>query len=227
MSSLSYHPVRQHQIEMAYVMNDHADYIQRMENSRQFTSFNIDPQWVPGVKDIKGFVHDEVVRQGHDPRIRTDGGVRVEWMLAAWEYAQRAATEGGPTINDILAMGTLVEPHHNSAIGFRTMNVYIGDSMGAHPAKLKEFVPVLLTQVNVEPVQERIGPHPDEYRSNWDKFEELVQQIKTADDWYLAYEAIHPFADGNGRTGKILHNWLMHTLDDPVLVADYFEGGNP
>lgn len=36
-----------------------------------------------------------------------------------------------------------------------------------------------------------------------------------------------PFADGNGRTGKILHNWLLGTLNDPVLVTDYFGGGNP
>ena len=59
------------------------------------------------------------------------------------------------------------------------------------------------------------------------QFERDVLRIRTADDWYLAYEWIHPFCDGNGRTGKILHNWLLGTLDAPVLVPDYFGMGNP
>lgn len=45
--------------------------------------------------------------------------------------------------------------------------------------------------------------------------------------WLRVNPSIHPFYDGNGRTGKILHNWLLGTLDDPVLVYDYFGGGNP
>jgi fido (protein-threonine AMPylation protein) len=56
------------------------------------------------------------------------------------------------------------------------------------------------------------------------QFDELVD---TVDEWYLAFEWIHPFRDGNGRTGKVLHNWLNGTLDDPVLVSDYFGAGNP
>ena len=49
----------------------------------------------------------------------------------------------------------------------------------------------------------------------------------TADDAYLEFQRIHPFVDGNGRVGKILHNWLNDTLHDPILVKDYFGGGNP
>lgn len=47
------------------------------------------------------------------------------------------------------------------------------------------------------------------------------------DEFYVEFEKIHPFVDGNGRTGKILHNWLLGTLGDPVLIKDYFGGGNP
>lgn len=56
----------------------------------------------------------------------------------------------------------------------------------------------------------------------WTQMDEL-----TPDEFYVEFEKIHPFVDGNGRTGKILHNWLLGTLGDPVLIKDYFGGGNP
>lgn len=56
----------------------------------------------------------------------------------------------------------------------------------------------------------------------WARMDEL-----TPDEFYVEFEKIHPFVDGNGRTGKILHNWLLGTLHDPVLIKDYFGGGNP
>jgi fido (protein-threonine AMPylation protein) len=35
-------------------------------------------------------------------------------------------------------------------------------------------------------------------------------------EWFRRYEDIHPWRDGNGRTGSILHNWLCSTLDEPI-----------
>src|SRR3990172_7774184 len=97
-----------------YDERDISDYVTRMRRCIQFERFRIEPQWAPGTGDIEGFCHDEVVRQFHDTKVRNDGGVRVEWMLSAWQYAQRAAEHGLPTTQDILALGALVEPHHNS-----------------------------------------------------------------------------------------------------------------
>lgn len=34
---------------------------------------------------------------------------------------------------------------------------------------------------------------------------------------------IHPFADGNGRVGFLLFNYLMGTLDNPLPLPDYFK----
>ena len=100
--------------------------------------------------------------------------------------------------------------------------------MGAPPRGIRDLVFDLVTKVHdVEPVTGRKGPHPDDYRKDWSLFSTLIKDIQTADDWYLAYEAIHPFSDGNGRSGKILYNWLLGSLDEPVLVADYFGGNNP
>ncbi len=51
-----------------------------------------------------------------------------------------------------------------------------------------------------------------------------VQTTMKPADWYLAFETIHPFFDGNGRTGKVLYNWLRGSLDDPVWPPDFFGG---
>ncbi|HEX9376654.1 MAG TPA: Fic family protein [Actinomycetota bacterium] len=202
----------------------HSEYLRRMRSSPQFEHLRIEPRWVPGTGDIRGFCHDEVLRQWHDPNDRDDGGVRIEWLMNAWAYAQeRAATGDRPGLTDILMVGGAVEQSANRD-GFRTVDVWIGNRRAPGPA----FVPPMMKALDastaqVEPVQRR-SPGI-EYAMG--TFEQEVRNIRTADDWYLAYEWVHPWSDGNGRSGKVLHNWLLGTLHDPVLVADYFGAGNP
>jgi len=235
-------------------------YLQKMKSCRQFIMMDVEPKWIPGTGDIDGFIHDEVVRQFHDPRVESDGGCRIRWMRAAWDFALHQSGQGGlllgvemsegislarhlPDMDDILRLGKTIEPGVNSTTGFRMMNVYIGGDMGAPPGLLPALVAALVAQVGrVHPEQGNPGPHADDYRRLWsgyrtydpivndgivEDYAKTVRQVETADDWYLAYEAIHPFGDGNGRSGKVLHNWLLQTLDEPVLVRDYFGMGNP
>ena len=201
------------------------DYVQKMRKVSAFQFFGIHPQWHPGQRDIEGFCHDEVVRQGHDTRDWHDGGKRIEYMLDAWHYAQAEALRS-PTLDDILKLGALVEPDYNRD-GFRHQNVYIGDRMGAYPPYLHQLVELLATRApEVQPGK----VHSGKQFLGWlqiENFKDQVESITSVDEWYLAYEWIHPFRDGNGRSGKVLHNWLGGTLDDPELVPDYFGGGNP
>ena len=141
------------------------------------------------------YVTEEVERQGHDVSA-IDGLERVSWMLEAWVYALRLSDLSttrkrvyGPSLADAEVMGKMIERVDN-ARGWRRCHVMVGSR--ACPDYLK--VPALLV----------------------DLFEVRGPSLSPL-EFYKAFASIHPFVDGNGRTGKVLLNWLGGTLRAPVF----------
>lgn len=105
---------------------------------------------------------------------------------------------GLPTVEQIEHWGRLVCPLKN-AEGFRSCRVRVGI---------------------------RLCPEPMEVRP---RMERLVGYLETMDPAlaYYEFQMIHPFRDGNGRTGKILFNYLKGTLADPEMPPNFFDCANP
>ena len=61
-----------------------------------------------------------------------------------------------------------------------------------------------------------VKPDPSEVPRLMDNLIQAWTDI-TADEWYREFEEVHPFGDGNGRTGNILWTWHRETLEPAKL----------
>jgi len=173
---------------------------------------------------IVRYCAEEVARQGDTPR-------HVVHMIQAWQQAQQDYAAGLPlSLERVEHYGRLVSPTYNPW-GFRKGAVQVGKRFPPHGAKMYAFLRQWLDAV-LAPEETRMvqlwalavalaGGEAKEYRRS----KEHNYYAATA---YYVFELIHPFSDGNGRTGKIILNYLYHTLDDPVFPPDFFGGiANP
>lgn len=136
---------------------------------------------------VEAYIKEEVSRQGHDVNDPLDGGLRVQWMKTAWNWAyERSLHQKRPGLCDIIEVGRRVEPHFN-ACGIRKCRVRVGPRLCPDPEDLPRLLDNLIENgVVLQPLE-----------------------------WYKEFELIHPFRDGNGRAGKILYSWIGQCMDDP------------
>lgn len=159
---------------------------------------------------------EEVRRQGHDVE-RAEGIERVGWMLAAWSHAMlmfEARLSESPTLlpalkpadfelrkpliteSDVYSLGRMIERDKNYT-GYRKCAVSVGGHIMPHWQDVPGLVRELLDR------QESLAPL----------------------NLYREFLEIHPFVDGNGRTGKVLLNWKNGSLmNEPVFPPNDFWG---
>lgn len=140
------------------------------------------------------YLSRECTRQHTDP-------MRVYYMARALKYARQKAGPSHPhdfkndpiKLEHILMLGYLIEPDVNE-FGVRRGGVMVGGNIKIDPRKVPRQLELLVdAQRDLEP-----------------------------DEWYREYEEIHPFGDGNGRSGSILWNWLCDTLHKPADPPDFW-----
>jgi len=126
-------------------------------------------------------------------KLQISGEESVACMVRAWDWAMQQ--EGRPiTSDDIRILGALIEPVKNLR-GFREVGVRVGWDVKMDWRLVPEQVAKLVE------AQDALAPR----------------------DWFREYEEVHPFVDGNGRSGACLFNWLAGTLTHPDWPPNFWK----
>lgn len=150
-------------------------------------------------------------------KLQMSGELSVAWMLDGLTYAIENSKQWDdgpmrlPTVDDVLAIGKLVEPNVNVVSdrngGFRTVDVRVGYDVKAPWEEVPRLMVALMEALREPPYSPREG---------------ISVPVLTPDTFFKEYEEIHPFRDGNGRSGVILFNWLNGTLAHPVWAPNFW-----
>lgn len=135
---------------------------------------------------------------------REYGEEALEDAKIAWEYAKRKSKDKW-TIPWLLKIHKRLlqrlAPHYAGKI--RTGAVMIG---GEVRSQSKEQIIIELLEL--------FG----DYRQIKFLDKDIESKEEYIKNWHIKYEGIHPFSDGNGRTGRILMNLQRVELGLPILI---------
>lgn len=135
------------------------------------------------------------------------------WMSTYNMLGKPRPIEGDFGVNVIETLGKWIEPDDNRN-GFRQIAIGVGNQFFWQEKADWHEVPRLLKLLL------------ESYYDGSLVADHVVAQ-DSIDEFYYQYEEIHPFKDGNGRTGKILYNYLRGTLSAPTIPPMFWTNGVP
>lgn len=124
----------------------------------------------------------------------------LQQAIYAWEYAM---------VNDVLDTSVVLKAHKILMLHqdlqpdekgyFRKIPVYVGRREGMTWSLIPEAVKSWCARV--------------------------MEGSMDAKALHILYERIHPFVDGNGRTGRIFMNWQLKKQGRPIMILNAHERG--
>ena len=120
------------------------------------------------------------------------GELSVANLCSAWVYLSTYPSKFFD-YTLILTLGQFVEPDVN-ARGYRTLPVHFANG---------DIVSAANIDVQIYNLCE-------------------YSHVMTPVQWYIEFEKVHPFQDGNGRVGSLMYNFLSGTLNEPIAPPDVF-----
>lgn len=143
----------------------------------------------PKQKEIDDFLRESNAIEG------VYDSISLKQANRAWQYLMS---------KDELTSGVVLKTHKilmlhqnlfpNEKGYFRTVDVWIGGHKGSNPASVSFLIEMWVSVANVVKTENEIK------------------------DSHINYEGIHPFVDGNGRTGRLFLNWCRMKNKLPILI---------
>ncbi len=124
--------------------------------------------------------------------------------MHAWQFLckQKKLTEGVILkTHKILMLNQNLQPDEKGY--FRRCEVIVGRRFGLNWVKVQEAIQDWCADMNIKSTTAFIP-------------KEITE--KTSKHLHVIYEKIHPFVDGNGRTGRMFMNWWRLRNGLPILV---------